>query len=144
MWPPRRPIGDREALHHAGAVVRNSVPSLRKSKRPWGRLKNCLVCWLLAGGVPGQGVMVEGVKGVKYPPCHQECTKTVKKKAVLCTFWLINCQKRRFLSKVLNKIYSWDVFLRNTLILKFLITYGIVELYLFKFSEVIYAPSLLD
>jgi hypothetical protein len=24
------------------------------------------VRWLLAGGVPGQGVVVEGVKGVKY------------------------------------------------------------------------------
>ncbi len=40
---PRRPIGEREALCHATAVVGSSAPLLRKSQRPWGRLKNCLV-----------------------------------------------------------------------------------------------------
>jgi hypothetical protein len=28
--------------------------------------------------VPGQGVVVEGVKGVKYAPCRPECTITAK------------------------------------------------------------------
>jgi hypothetical protein len=46
-----------------------------------------------------------------------------------------------FHSKVKNKIHSQDVFLRNTLILKIFITQGIVELYLFKVSGVIYALS---
>jgi hypothetical protein len=30
---------------------------------------------------------------------------------------------------------------KNTIILKFFVTYSVVELYLFKVSEVIYAPS---
>jgi hypothetical protein len=46
-----------------------------------------------------------------------------------------------FCSKVLHKIYYQDVFLRNTLIKKKFLTYGIVELYLFKVLGVIYSPS---
>ncbi len=64
-WLPRQPIGEREALRHAAAVVGSSAPSLRKSQRPWREFRNCLVRRLLVGGVPGQGVVVEGVKGGK-------------------------------------------------------------------------------
>ncbi len=35
----------------------------------------------IGGGVIGQGVVVEGVKGVEYAPCRPKYTKT---------FWLIN------------------------------------------------------
>ncbi len=43
-------------------------------------------------------------------PSRPKCTKKVKKQAVLLTFWQIICRKRHFRSKVLNKIYSRDVF----------------------------------
>ncbi len=36
-----------------------SGPTLRKSQRPCGRFQNCLARRLLAGGVPGPGVVVE-------------------------------------------------------------------------------------
>jgi hypothetical protein len=47
------------------AVVGSSVPSLRKSWRPWASQK-LLGAPNIGGGVPGQGMVVEGVKGVKY------------------------------------------------------------------------------
>ncbi len=37
----------------------SSGPTLRKSQRPCGRFQNCLARRLLAGGVPGPGVVVE-------------------------------------------------------------------------------------
>ncbi len=37
----------------------SSGPTLRKSQRPCRRLQNCLARRLLAGGVPGPGVVVE-------------------------------------------------------------------------------------
>ncbi len=39
----RRPIGEREAIRHAAAVVGSSGPTLRKSQRPCGRLQNCML-----------------------------------------------------------------------------------------------------
>jgi hypothetical protein len=50
IWPLRRPIGENEALRHATVVVGSSAPTLRKSLRPWGQLRNCLLRQLLAGG----------------------------------------------------------------------------------------------
>jgi hypothetical protein len=44
--------------------------------------QNQLVRRLLAEGVSGRGVVVKGVKGVKYAPKHLESTKTAKKWAV--------------------------------------------------------------
>jgi hypothetical protein len=55
IWLLRWPIGEREALRHAPAVVGSSGPTLRKSKRPCRRLQNCLVRRLLVGGVPRLG-----------------------------------------------------------------------------------------
>jgi hypothetical protein len=45
-----------------------------------------------------------------------------------------------FTLKYLTK-YTPEMFLRITLILKLFVTFGVVELYLFKVLEVIYAPS---
>jgi hypothetical protein len=62
IWLLRLPIGERESIRHATAIVGSSGPSIRKNKRLWGWLKNCLVHRLLAGGVPSPGVVVvEGV-----------------------------------------------------------------------------------
>ncbi len=84
-----------------------SAPSLRRSWRPRGRLKNCLVHGLLPGGVSAQGLVVEGIKGVKYTPMLPEIYENDQKRAVSRTFWLINCQKSNCLrSQALNKIYS--------------------------------------
>jgi hypothetical protein len=67
----------------------------------------------LAGGVPKQGVVVEGVRGVEYAPIRPECTKTVKNGWFRALFGLKIAENEN-------------------------------ELYLFKVSEVIYAPSHLD
>jgi hypothetical protein len=94
----------------------------------------------LAGGVPGQGVAVEGVKGVKHTPMPPEIYENCiyKKQAVSHIFWLI---KRHFLLKSTEQDILPRRFLRNTSILKFFITEANVELYLFKVSEVLYAPQ---
>ncbi len=121
IWPPRRPIREREDSRHSAAIVASFAPSIRKSLKRWGLLKNCLVCRLLAGGVPRQGVVVEGVKGVKYAPMPPKIYKNRKKQAVSCTFWLINCQKCRFSLKITQQDILPRCFLRNTSILKFFI-----------------------
>jgi hypothetical protein len=48
---------------------------------------------IIAGGVPGQGAVVEGVKGGKYAPMPPGMFKNGKKQAFSHTFWLINHQK---------------------------------------------------
>jgi hypothetical protein len=121
IWPLRWPIGEREALHHATVIVGSSAPSLRKSYRHWGQLKNCLVCQLLARGVPGQGIVEEGVKGVKYTPMPLGMYKN-RKKAVSRPFWLINRQKRHFSLKSTEQDNLPRCFLRNTLIKNFFVT----------------------
>ncbi len=47
----------------------------------------------IGGGVPRQGVVVEGVKGIKYAPMQPEILKKGKKRVVTSTFWLVNRQK---------------------------------------------------
>jgi hypothetical protein len=64
----------------------------------------------LAGGVPGQGVGVEGIKGVKYAPMSPGMYENGKKWAVLRTFWLINCQKHRYLLKSILSRYTPETF----------------------------------
>jgi hypothetical protein len=82
IWLLRQPIGEREVLRHASAIVGSSRPTLRKSWRPWGRLQNCLVRQLLAGEVPGPGVVVEGVLEGSYKPSKPpEIYKNVGKTA---------------------------------------------------------------
>ncbi len=69
--------------------------------------------------------------------------KTAKKRAVSCTFWLINRRKRCFSHKSTLQNIITRHFLRNMSTFKITI-YAIAELYLFKVSEVIYAPSQSD
>jgi hypothetical protein len=76
----RRPIGEREALHHALAVVGSSRSTLRKSYRPCRRLQNCLVRRLLAGGVPGLGGGGRGgLRSQISLPSRPKYMKTAKK-----------------------------------------------------------------
>jgi hypothetical protein len=60
----------------------------------------------LAGGVPVQVVMVEGVTGVKYAPKPPGMYKNGKKRAVSLKI----AKNAVFYFKVLNKICSRDVF----------------------------------
>ncbi len=78
----------------------------------------------IGGVVPRQGVVVEGVKEVKYAPMLPEIYKNGKKMGSFPHFLAYKLPRTPFFcSKVLYKIYSRDL------------------LYLFKVSEVIYAPS---
>ncbi len=62
----------------------------------------------IGGGVPWQGVVVEGVKGVKYAPKLPRMYENGKKRTVSRIYWLKNRQKR----------YTPETFLRNTFIWK--------------------------
>jgi hypothetical protein len=101
--------------------------------------KYCLGRRQLVGGVPGPGVVLEGVKEVKlaFKAARniQKWHKTgifphllIKKTPQRCFFYLT--------STILQRR-----FLRNTSILKNFIISGVMELYQFKVLEVIYAPS---
>ncbi len=99
---------------------------------------------LLAGGVPGPGVVVEGVIEVKLT---FKATRNRRNQQKTCGFAHVLANKSLktpfFAQKYLTR-YTHKMFLRNTSILKLFITQAIVELYLFKVSEVIYAPSRTD
>ncbi len=71
------------------------------------------------GECPGRGWWWRESKESNTPPCRPECMKTTKKLTVSRTFWLLNHWNSVFRSKVLNKIYSRDGFLRNTIILNY-------------------------
>jgi hypothetical protein len=94
--------------------------------------------------VPRQGVVVEGVKGVKYAPLLPRMYRNDEKRMVSHTFWLLNCQKRRFSLKSTEQDILLRRFWRNKLIFELFVTLGIVELYLFKVLKVIYAPNCPD
>ncbi len=93
----------------------------------------------MIGGVPGQGVVVEGVKGVKYTPMPLECMKTVKETGGLAHFFAFNSPKIPFFAQKYLTRYTSKTFLRNKIFSKYLRHCGVI-LYLFKVSEVIYAP----
>ncbi len=54
---------------------------------------------IIGRGSAQQGVVEEGVKGVKYAPMPPGMYENGKKQAVSHTFMLINCQKCHFLLK---------------------------------------------
>jgi hypothetical protein len=54
---------------------------------------------ILAGGVPGQGVVVEGVKGVKYAPMPPEMYENSEKTGGFPHFLVHKSPKCRFLLK---------------------------------------------
>jgi hypothetical protein len=76
----------------------------------------------LARGVPRQGVMVEGVKGVKNAPCRPKCMKTAKKKGSFLNFLAYKLPKTPFFAQKYLTGYTPETFLRNTSILKIFVT----------------------
>jgi hypothetical protein len=79
-----------EALRHAAAIVRSSVSSLRKSKRP----------------CPAMGGWWRESKKSNKLPSHPECTKTAPKMAG----FPFSAKNAVSYFKVPNKIYSRDIF----------------------------------
>ncbi len=66
---------------------------------------------LLAGGVPGPGVVVEGITEAKYAfKAARNRQKRQKNRRFRARFGLKIAKNAVFRSKVLNKIYSRDVF----------------------------------
>jgi hypothetical protein len=99
IWPPRRPIGERKALHHAAAQVRSSALSRRKSKRLRWWLKNCLVCRLLAGGSARAGSGGGGSQGSQIGP---HAARNVWKRRLIFTFFVTKGIMELYLSKFRN------------------------------------------
>jgi hypothetical protein len=62
------------------------------------------------GEVPGQEVVVKGVKGGKQAPSRQKYKKRHRTENEQCTFWFKNHRKHRFLLKSTYKMYSQGVF----------------------------------
>jgi hypothetical protein len=89
----------------------------------------------------GEGVVAEGVKksnkSSKLPKMYKNGVKT----AGFTRFFTYKRRKYRFLLKSTEQNILLMHFLRNTFISNFFVTLGVVELYLFNFSEVIYTPS---
>jgi hypothetical protein len=88
---------------------------------------------------------MEGVKRVKYVPMPPKIYKDGKKTCSFPHFLAYKSPKKPFFAqKYLTRYTSMMFFLRKNSILKLFITLAIVELYLLKVSEVIYAPSRSD
>jgi hypothetical protein len=81
--------------------------------------KNCLVRRLLAGVVPGQGVVVEGVKGVKYFLLSPKIYENGKKTGGFPHFLAYKSPKMQFFTHKYLTRYTPEMFLRNTSLLKF-------------------------
>ncbi len=81
-------------------------------ERARDRLKTCLVCCLWTGGVPGQEVVVEGVKLGKKAPMPAEIPEKGAQKmgGFPAHLGLKITENAVFHSKVLTKIYSQDFF----------------------------------
>ncbi len=89
---------------------RSSGPTLRKSQRPCGLLQNCLAGRLLAGGVPGPGVVVER----SYIPSQPyEIAKNGKKTGGFAHVLTYNSQKTPlFALKYLTR-YTHETFFKD-------------------------------
>ncbi len=73
---------------------------------------------LLVGEVPGRGVVVEGVKGVKYAPCRLKYMKTAKKFMVSPHFLAYKSLKTRFFAQKSLTRYSPKTFLEEYIYFK--------------------------
>jgi hypothetical protein len=91
--------GGFKALRHAAAVVEAPRLHLERARDRDSGSKNCLVRQLLEPGVPGQGVVVEGVKGVKYNPMPLQIYKNSKKTGGFTHFLAYKLQKMRFFAQ---------------------------------------------
>jgi hypothetical protein len=74
------------------------------------------------GGVPGQGVVVEGVKGVIYATMLPWKYKNSEKMGGFAHILAYKLQKTQFFAQKYLTRYTPKTFLRNTLILKFFVT----------------------
>jgi hypothetical protein len=97
----------------------------------------------LAGGVLGQRVVVEGVKGVKYAPMPTRMYKNVEKTGSFAHVLAYKSLKTLFLAQRYLTRYTPEMFFEEYKYLKIfrlLRHCGVIQ-YLFNVSEVIYAHS---
>jgi hypothetical protein len=80
-----RPIGGREALRHATAVVRSSMPSLRKIETVRSA-QELLGAPTIGGGVPVRGWWWMESKKSNKLPSRPECMKTAPKQPFSRTY----------------------------------------------------------
>jgi hypothetical protein len=80
------------------------------------------VCRLLAGGMPGQGVEVEGVKGVKNAPMPPGMYENGEKTGGFPHFSANKLPKTRLFAERYLTRCTPELFFENTLILQFFIT----------------------
>ncbi len=91
-----RPLSEAPPLHFERA--RDCEGS---SKTAW------YIDYIFAGEVPGQGVVVEGVKGVKYAPKPPWMYKNGR---FLALIDFKTAKNAIFYLNILNKLYFWDIF----------------------------------
>ncbi len=95
----------------------------------------------MVGGVPGQGVVVEGVKGIKYAPHAARNIEKRQKTGGFLHFLACKLPKMLFFAQKYLTRYTPETFFEEYVNFKIFHYLAIVELYLFKVSEVINAPS---
>ncbi len=90
----------------------SSGPTLRKSQRPCGQLQNCLARRLLAGGVPGPGLVVDKFIQVIYVYLHSHTKqpKMAKKQAVSRQILAYKSPKRPFFALKYLTRYTHETF----------------------------------
>ncbi len=72
-----------------------------------------MVCQLLAVGVPGQGVMVEGEKGGKYAPLLAEIHKNGTRNAQFCALFGLKITQKMFFAQKFLIRYTPKTFLEK-------------------------------
>ncbi len=93
----RRPIGEREAIRHAAAVVGKLRAYTKKELETVRAAPELLSAPTIGGVVPDPGVVLESFLEVIYTfTAVRNSQKQGKKRVVLRTFWPINHQKRHF------------------------------------------------
>ncbi len=96
----------------------SSGPTLRKSQRPRGWPQNCLVRRLLAGGVPGPGVVVEDSQKSYKPSQLYEIAKNGKKTGGFAHVLAYNSPKTPFFALKYLTRYTHETFFEEYINIK--------------------------
>ncbi len=104
----RQQIGEREALHHAVAIVgslhlERARDCQGSSRTAWWADYWQGVAWAEGSGGGSQRSQIS-------PPSCRECTIKAQKWPVSKNYWLKIAENAVVYLQVLNKIYSWEVF----------------------------------
>ncbi len=89
IWPPRRPIGEMEALRHAAAIVKSSEVRSLHLERARGLESSLKTAWCAdywQGECPGRGRWWRESKESNMPQFRPECKKMAKN-SQFCTLF---------------------------------------------------------